>query len=221
MSSTTYMHYVSVSVLALEYPSCFLRKIHEVYSGFLEEDFHSFTSSKGRIFSAYLRPWALYTEDSSPHVPLLTDIDILVSDELLALATAKEQHSLTVGKRRRLRGKQTCSEYGTKPLRYTYTDKEGKPLRRSYAEAWKDYRCKHVVSKWAAKIIRQWNASHLADSLEALEEDDRHDSKRQRDPIDGSWMDLNAVRDILQNSASAERRSVSLMNVCHRHCHCN
>ena len=148
----------------------------------------------------------MHPEDTSPHVPLLQDIDILVSDEIVAFEAAKKAQSLTAGKRRRLRGKQACSEYDTKPLRYTYTDKDGKPLRRSYAEAWTDYRCKHVVSKWAARIIRQWNASHLADSLEALEEDDRNDSKRQRDPIDGSWMDLNAVRDILQNSASAERR---------------
>ena len=144
----------------------------------------------------------LHAKDASPHVPLLKDIDISVSDELDAFEAAKEKQALTIGKNRRLRSKQSRPE----KLHYVYTNVNGEALPRSYAAAWKDYRCKHVVSKWAARIIQQFNASHLADSLEALEADDTRDNRRERNPIDNSWMQLSSVKDILQGTASAERR---------------
>ena len=90
-------------------------------------------------------------------------------------------------------------------LRYVHKDSNGILLRRSWADAWKDYRCHHVVSKWAARIIHQFNASHLADSLEAAENEDEI-SNRIRHPIDNSWMRLSAVHAILQGTDSAERR---------------
>ena len=144
----------------------------------------------------------LHSEDASAHVPLLKDIDISVSDELVAFEAAKEKQALTIGKNRRLRSKQSRPE----KLHYVYTNVNGEALPRSYAAAWKDYRCKHVVSKWAARIIQQFNASHLADSLEALEAEDTQNSRRDRTPIDNSWMQLSSVKDILQGTASAERR---------------
>ena len=144
----------------------------------------------------------LHSEDASAHVPLLKDIDISVSDELDAFEAAKEKQALTIGKNRRLRSKQSRPE----KLHYVYTNVNGEALPRSYAAAWKDYRCKHVVSKWAARIIQQFNASHLADSLEAQEADDAGNSKRDRNPIDNSWMQLKTVQDIVQSTASAERR---------------
>ena len=144
----------------------------------------------------------LHAKDASPHVPLLKDIDISVSDELVAFEAAKEKQALTIGKNRRLRSKQSRPE----KLHYVYTNVNGEALPRSYAAAWKDYRCKHVVSKWAARIIQQFNASHLADSLEALEAEDTQNSRRDRTPIDNSWMQLSSVKDILQGTASAERR---------------
>ena len=161
---------------------------------------------RGRIFSSYLRPWVLHTKDASPHVPLLKDIDIIISDELVAFEAAKHKQSQIIVKKRRLRGKQPCPATAYENLRYVYTNVDGEALRRSYADAWKDYRCKHVVSKWAARIIQQFNAAHLADSLEAVEADDTRDSRRERNPIDNSWMQLTTVQDILQGTASAERR---------------
>ena len=144
-------------------------------------------------------------DHASSHVPLLQDIDISVSDALGAFEAAKKKEAETVVKNRRLRGKQARPAI-TEVLRYVYTNSDGHPLQRSYANAWKDYRCKHVVSKWAARIIQQFNASHLADSLEAAEAEDVRDSNRDRNPIDNSWMQLGTVQDILQGTASAERR---------------
>ena len=161
---------------------------------------------RGRMFSSYLRPWVLHEDDCSPHVPLLYDIDILISDELLAFEAAKEKQSRTIVKNRRLRGKQPRPATASGTLRYVYTKQNGEALARSYADAWKDYRCKHVVSKWAARIIQQFNASHLADSLEAEEADQSQDNRRERNPIDNSWMQLTSVKDILEGTASAERR---------------
>ena len=164
-----------------------------------------FYTSEGRIFSAYLRPWVLSEAHASPHVPLLQDIDISVSDALDAFEAAKKREAETLVKNRRLRGKQARPAV-TEVLRYVHTTSDGQPLPRSYANAWKDYRCKHVVSKWAARIIHQFNASHLADSLEAAEAEDVRDRTRDRNPIDNSWMQLTTVKDILQGTASAERR---------------
>lgn len=129
-----------------------------------------------------------------------------MSDVLIALEAAKAQLSQRSVKNRRVRGKQSRAVTDAESLHYVYSNLQGEPLRRSYADAWKDYRCKHVVSKWAARIIQQFNASHLADSLEAAEADDTRNSTRDRKPIDNSWMELNTVRDILTGTASAERR---------------
>ena len=134
------------------------------------------------------------------------DIDISISDELVAFEAEKEKQSQIMVKNRRLRRKQPRPAHASENLRYVYTKRNGEPLPRSYADAWKDYRCKHVVSKWAARIIQQFNASHLAHSLEAAEADDTRDSKKDRNPIDNSWMQLTTVQDILQGTASAERR---------------
>ena len=166
----------------------------------------SFYTSKGRIFSSYLRPWVLHAKDSSPHVPLLKDIDIMISDELVAFEAEKKKESEIIGEKRRLRGKQACPPIYSEKVRYVYTTANGEPLPRSYADAWKDYRTKHVVSRWASRIILQFNASHLADSLEAMEAEQADDNKRERNPIDTSWMQLTAVRDVLQGNTSTERR---------------
>ena len=163
-------------------------------------------TAEGRIFSSYLRPWVLHANDASAHVPLLTDIDLSISDVLVAFEAAKDKLCQRVVKNRRLRGKQSRPTTESDNLRYVYTNMDGEPLSRSYANAWKDYRCKHIVSKWAARIIQQFNASHLADSLESLEAENAGESNRDRSPIDTSWMNLTTVREILQGTASAERR---------------
>ena len=71
---------------------------------------HLSEEERCRIFSVYLRPWVLNTEDASPHVPLLADIDILVSDALAALQFQcdSQEHKVI---RKRLRSKQHASAY--------------------------------------------------------------------------------------------------------------
>ena len=162
-----------------------------------------------RMFSAYLRPWVLSKEYASPHVPLLQDIDILVSDALAVLETqgdmSKENRNTI-----RLRWKQDNFAYNSSKnsLQYPTVDSNGKPFQRSYANAWKDYRCGHVVSKYAARIIQRFAASHLADSLEAAEDDEGEPSKRERPPVDTSWINLTAVHDILGHTKSSERSNL-------------
>ena len=63
---------------------------------------------RGRIFSVYLRPWVLNSEYASAHVPLLADIDILVSDVLSAVQFHRDLKETTVPPKR-LRGKQQDS----------------------------------------------------------------------------------------------------------------
>ena len=147
---------------------------------------HLSEEERCRIFSVYLRPWVLNTEDASPHVPFLADIDILVSDALAATC---------FDRKKRLRAK---------VLHYPRVNSSGEAFLRCYAKAWKDYRCGHVVSRYAARAIVQFAASHLADSLEEAEDDQEAPSTRERAPIDTSWMSLAAVHSILRRTASVE-----------------
>ena len=167
---------------------------------------HLSEEERGRIFSVYLRPWVLSSDYASAHVPLLADIDILVSDVLATLQFQQDVQSKGI-RTKRLLSKQHHSAYVPRNsfARYPHVDSKGEPFQRCYAKAWTDYRCGHVVSKYAALIIQQFSASHLADSLEAAENDHTETSKRERTPLDTSWMSLTAVHDILQRTASVER----------------
>ena len=162
---------------------------------------------RGRIFSAYLRPWVLHADDATPHVPLLEDLDLLVSD-ILELFRNVDDEKTRSSIRRRLRYKQPPTCRGRTLSSLGYKDCNGSLLRRSWWDAWKDYRMHHVVSNWAVRAIQHFNASQLADSLEKAEADDELNNKRERDrnPYDNSWMKLDVVRDLLRGSDSAERR---------------
>jgi hypothetical protein len=116
---------------------------------------HLSEEERGRIFSVYLRPWVLRAEDACAHVPLLADVDILVSDVLSALQFQRELN-VSTPPLKRLRGKQLVPAYSkrTSVVQYPHVDSTGRPLQRCYAKAWKDYRCGHIVSKYAARIIQ-------------------------------------------------------------------
>ena len=148
---------------------------------------HLSEEERGRIFSVYLRPWVLSDEHTSAHVPLLANIDILVSDVLRTLEVkyALQEKPAT---RKRLRTKQSSAAHTSDKalLQFPLVDSENKPFRRSYADAWKDYRCGHVVSKYAARIIQQFCAAHLADSLEAAEDEPGNPAQRERPLVDTS-----------------------------------
>ena len=162
---------------------------------------------RGRIFSAYLRPWVLHADDATAHVPLLEDLDLLVSDVLEIFRNMADENSKPAV-RRRLRYKQPPTCRGQSLSSLGYKDCSGCPLRRSWWDAWRDYRMHHVVSNWAVRAIRHFNASQLADSLEKAEADDELNNRRDRDrnPYDNSWMKLDVVRELLRGSDSAERR---------------
>ena len=109
---------------------------------------HLSEEERGRICSVYLRPWVLSTEYASAHVPLLADIDVLVSDVLGALQTQLDLRKKTLS-RKRIRSKQEYCGYNSwKPFEpYPNVDSNGQPFDRSYAKAWTYYRRGHVVSK--------------------------------------------------------------------------
>ena len=131
---------------------------------------------RARIFSVYLRPWVLVRDDATPHVPHLGDLDLSISDVLAG--PAPDFIALPL---RRIRGKQLAKEY--KDARRHNVGE----LKRCYSSAWKDYCSGHVVSKHAAKVILQWKAGHLSESMELCQPDDDEPSKKVDDPVDTSW----------------------------------
>lgn len=68
-------------------------------------------------------------------MPLLKDIDITISDQLVAFEAAKNKESEIIEKKRRLRGKQPAPGAYSEKLRYVYRNTNGELLARSYAEA--------------------------------------------------------------------------------------
>ena len=172
------------------------------------------TSSKSeeeraRIFSVYLRPWVLDGAFARPHVPHLSNIDIIVTEACAAQEYWRSKKTET-NKKMRLRKKQFDEAYvnSTMNINYPELDSKGEVLQRCYVKAWKDYRCERVVSKNAAKIIRQFAAAHLADSLEAAENDEGC-TARERAPVDTSWISLAAIQEILKKTTASERSDKS------------
>ena len=111
-----------------------------------------------RIFSVYLRPWVLSRRCATPHVPHLADLDICVSDALAAVQPRRGTPLAAVqpscgtqaapGKRLRLTRKQPPPLWLSVPTsghRYPESDHTGNPLRRSYEDAWRDYRCVQYI----------------------------------------------------------------------------
>ena len=91
---------------------------------------------RGRILSAYLRPWVLSSQYAFAHVPLLADIDILVSDVLSAKQFQRELKE-TTAPLKRLRGKQRVATYYSRNslMQYPHVDSTGRPFERCYANA--------------------------------------------------------------------------------------
>lgn len=141
---------------------------------------HLAEEDRSRIFNVYLRPWVLSRQFASPHVPHLADIDVAVTQVLAALPPRTKRTRLAI-----------------KTKQYPETDNAGEPFRRSYADARKDYRCGHVVSKYAARVIQQFTATHISDSLEKYENDAVEDERRERAPVDTSWISISTVRELL------------------------
>ena len=89
---------------------------------------------RGRIFSAYLRPWVLHADDATAHVPLLEDLDLLVTD-VLEIFRNMEAEKSKPDLRKRLRYKQPPTCRGQTLSSLGYKDHNGSPLRRSWWDA--------------------------------------------------------------------------------------
>ena len=87
---------------------------------------HMSETEKCRILSVYLRPWTLVVEHAKPHVPHLLDLDVVVTSALVPM--------------------RRCSV--KKPQCVT--------LQRSMVDAWNDYSRRHIVSKHALRLIRNF-----------------------------------------------------------------
>ena len=70
-------------------------------------------------------------------------------------------------------------------------------LGRDLANAWRDYRTGHVVSQHAARTIRNFLATQLAEPAEADVEEDEDAKRAPWEHVDTSWVSLQEIRKIV------------------------
>ena len=133
---------------------------------------------RGRMLSVYLRPWVLHRKYASPHVPHIADLDICVSAWLLQEERLRKSRMSS----------KTCSVIG---------------VGRNFATAWRDYRTEHVVSQHAARTIRNFLATQLAESAEADVEEDEDAKRAPWEHVDTSWVSLQEIRKIVGQKCCA------------------
>ena len=142
-----------------------------------------------RMLSSYLRPWVLHRRHASPHVPHMADLDIRTTELLQA-------QRLLLSRRVRRAGEKN--------------DKQ-EAFKRSFELAWQEYRKGHVVSHNAARTIRNFLSTQLAESAEADVEEDEEAKRAPWEPVDTSWVSLSEIKDIIQKNVQLqfEDRAVS------------
>jgi hypothetical protein len=79
-------------------------------------------------------------------------------------------------------------------------------LGRDFANAWRDYRTGHVVSQHAARTIRNFLATQLAESAEADVEEDEDAKRAPWEHVDTSWVSLQEIREILGKNVALPRK---------------
>ena len=123
---------------------------------------------RGRILSLYLRPWTLLRDHATPHVPHLSDLDVVLTSVL----AHKKRHT---GKQRGV---------------------AVPPVQRSFAEAWDDYRKNHIVSKHALQLIRNFVLTQMPNSIEG--DDEEVNAKKQPlAKVFTPWASPDAIEDML------------------------
>ena len=80
-------------------------------------------------------------------------------------------------------------------------------MRRSYQVAWTDYAQKHVVSLHAVRIIKNFMSKHMAESAEALEEEEDKVARQAMGEVDTSWASVDMVHQVLSQSEMASTQS--------------
>ena len=118
---------------------------------------HMNESQRCRIMSIYLRPWTLISEHASLHVPYLLDLDVVLSASFAQLQRHK------VKKPRLL------------------------VPERSMVAAWRDYIHRHIVSKHALRLIRNFVLTQTPDSVEADADDEAEKGKTQLSEVSTPW----------------------------------
>ena len=134
-----------------------------------------------RILNVYLRPWVLHRNHASAHVPHLADIDRKVTDLL--------GPQICVQKRR-------IVPKGAKKTFFVC----------SHEQAWNDYTQHHVVSHHAARVIKNFLSTQLAEAAEAQVDDEGPQEREQWSAIDVSWVDRESVDNILQKGVSWKQK---------------
>ena len=135
------------------------------------------------MLSVYLRPWVLHRKHASPHVPHIADLDICVSDLLQAERVLRQ---------RRMSMKTHVPGVG-----------------RNFATAWRQYRSAHVVSQHAARTIRNFLATQLAESAEADVEEDEDGKRAPWEPVDTSWVSSTEIKDIMDKNVALQFQTSS------------
>ena len=117
-------------------------------------------------------------EQATVHVPFLVDLDVVIT-------TALPQH-------KRLHSKTSVAPTSAP--------------RRSFAAAWDDYIRRHIVSKHALRLIRNFLFTQMPESAEADVED--ADTGRRAEPLAkvfSPWASLDSIKDMLLNEGEEAR----------------
>ena len=80
-------------------------------------------------------------------------------------------------------------------------------LGRDFANAWRDYKTGHVVSEHAARTIRNFLATQLAESAEADAAEDEVGKRVPWEPVDTRWVSLEEIRDIVGKHVALQSES--------------
>ena len=78
---------------------------------------------------------------------------------------------------------------------------------RNFATAWRDYRTEHVVSQHAARTIRNFITTQLAESAGADVEEDEDAKRAPWEHVDTSWVSLQEIRKILGKNIALQSQS--------------
>ena len=127
-----------------------------------------------RILSVYLRPWVLDRSYASEHVPHLVDLHKVISTVL-----ANKPKTRATSKRAQIA--------------------DSREVEGSYTTSWDDYRTGHVVSEHAARTIRNFLSTQLAESGEVDEDDgDNEGQERTWTTLSTDYVTEDIINDVLK-----------------------
>lgn len=87
--------------------------------------------------------------------------------------------------------------------------KTGSALLRDFGNAWRDYRTRRVVSEHAARTIRNFLATQLAESAEADAAEEESAKRVPWEAVDTSWVSLQEIRNIVGKNVALQSESTT------------